>query len=206
MEFFKYNNKFLNLLEKYFQHVDTPVNNNSHKNFKTKLYDEDKGICGILVDKNEIVAVSSAIIIEENGSIACKYPHRLHVRNDYSYISNIFIDQFWDPLLFDWVKDKNISNMYATVNEGNEKALFWAALRHQRRKKHLQYVNDFGKIILNQPWYVYPYKMLDMHVFQYILYNNSFPFHFRDKMIINTNIKEYLNNNFKFVEKLGWQI
>ena len=95
--------------------------------------------------------------------------------------------------------------MYTTVNEGNERVLLWVAKRHSR-KKHLQYVNNFGKTILNQPWYIYPNRVLDMTVFQYIMYNNNFPFHFRDKMNINKDTEIYLNKNFKFVQNFGWQL
>jgi len=207
MEFVAYDDQYLHLLEKYFKHPDTPINNRNHKIFKTNLYNYDNGICGILIDNQEIVAVNTAIVVKEDNKISCKCTHRLHVRKDYSYLSAKFMDQYWDPLLYSWAHNKKIYNMYATVNVGNESVLFWMTKRHKKRKSHLQYVNNFGKDILNDKWYIYPYKVLEMYELQYIVYNDKFPYTSRDKeKIVDKTVIDYLNKSFNFIPEFGWRI
>lgn len=209
MIFVEYNNTYLEILEKYFKHSKTPANNSNHKIFKTHLYDRENGILGLLIDKDEIVAVSSAVKVVENNTVSCKYPHRLHVRSDYSWVTNKFVDQFWDPLLFDWLETKNIRNVYCTFNEGNHLAFFWAAIRHSRRLSHTTYINSFGKEVLNQEWYVYPFIINEMNTWQYLIYSspdrNWFYPHREEKEMPEELISK-LNSRFDFVSGFGWRI
>lgn len=209
MIFVEYNNDYCNLLEEYFRHPLTPFNNSSHETFKTHLYDGVNGILGMLVDNSNIVAVSSALIINENNIKSCKYPHRLHVRSDYSYISNKFIDQHWDPFLFQWLEKNKIENVYCTFNEDNVHAFFWAAIRHSRRFKNTKYINDFGKSILNQNWYVYPKIIREKNTWQYLIYstpNNKWFYNHRREKSMPIDIKDNLDKKFVFVSEFGWQI
>ena len=209
MNFFEYNSGYINLLENYFNHPLTPKNNSSHKEFKTHLYNGDDGILGILIDNNEIVAVSSAVMVYENKIKSCKYPHRLHVRSDYSHISNKFIDCYWDPLLFQWLEKKKVEKVYCTFNENNFFAFFWAAIRHSRRIKNIKYINDFGKKILNQQWFIYPKIIKEMYTWQYLIYSSPENLWFypdREEKYMPNEIADKLNSRFNFISGFGWKI
>jgi hypothetical protein len=209
MIFVEYNTTYIDLLEKYFKHPLTPVNNASHKIFKTHLFNGIDGILGMLIDNNEIVAVSSAIIVTENSIKSCKYPHRLHVRSDYTWYSNKFVDKHWDILLFNWLKEKNINNVYCTFNETNHSAFLWAALRHARRRNHNTHINDFGKTILNQNWYVYPKIVTEMNTWQYLIYsslNDKWFYNHKDEKDMSDELIKNLDSRFNFVSGSGWKI
>jgi hypothetical protein len=209
MKFVQYTNDYLGLLEKYFNNPNTPLNNNSHKAFKTHLYNGDTGILGMLIDNEEIVAVSSAVVVIENGILSCKYPHRLHVRSDYSYMTSKFIDQHWDPMLFDWLYEKNIKNVYCTFNIDNPKAFLWACKRHSRRIKNNSNINKFGKTILNKKWYVYNAIVDEMYTPQYLLYSSptdDWFFPWRTEHKISDEVKHILDQTFEYTTSRGWII
>ncbi len=208
MKFVRYTNDYKGLLEKYFNNPNTPTNNSSHKLFKTHLYNGDTGILGMLISNEEIVAVSSAVIVTENGITSCKYPHRLHVRNDYSYMSSTFIDQYWDPMLFDWLYTKNITNVYCTFNIDNQKAFMWACKRHARRIKNNSNMNVFGKS-LNKKWYVYRSIIDEMYTPQFLLYSsptNDWFFPWRKESQIPTEVSDNLSKIFEYDPLRGWII
>ena len=205
MKFCKYDESYISLLEKYFYHPATPDNNTSHKKFKTHLYNDIDGVCGFLVDNDEIVAISSAMVVKENNIVSCKYPHRFHVRQDYVNIKNRFLDQHWEPFLFSWLENKNIDNLYFTVNVGNEVALLWS-IKNTRRRNHVNYINETGKKTAADNWYVLPYVTEEMYTWQYVVYKNTWVYSHRAKQPINEKVTEYLNKNFNYVENYGWII
>ena len=205
MIFCTYDNSYISLLEKYFDHPSTPDNNTSHKKFKTHLYNDVDGVCGFLIKNEEIVAISTAMIVKENNIVSCKYPHRFHVRKDYSHIKNRFLDQHWEPFLFCWLENKNINNLYFTVNVGNEVALLWS-IKNTRRRNHVNFINETGKKVAEDNWYVLPYVTEEMYTWQYVVYKNTWFYSHRKKQPIGNNIREYLNNNFKYAENYGWLI
>ena len=209
MIFVKYDDSYKELLERYFNHPSTPINNASHKLFKTHLYNDVNGILGLLIDNEEIVATVSAIIINDRGIRSCKYPHRLHVRREYSHVSSYFIDYHWDTMLFNWLQEKNITNLYCTFNIDNPKAFLWAAKRHSRRITHIDHLNDFGKQLLTKPWYAYPKVINEMNTPQYLLYTSItgewfYPWRTETRMLHNMN--ETLNNTFEYCLDHGWII
>lgn len=209
MKFVKFTSEHLGLLEAYFNNPDTPINNNSHKSFKTHLYNDEDGILGILIDRNEIVAVSSAIVINDNGIKSCKYPHRLHIRRGYSSISSKFIDYQWDPMLFDWLKEHNICNLYCTFNIDNPKAFLWAAKRHSRRIAHIDHLNNFGKQLLTKPWYAYSKVIDEMNTPQYLLYTSptgEWFYPWRNETIMPITMIDNLNATFDYQLNRGWII
>lgn len=209
MKFITYSCEYLGLLEKYFSNPNTPINNSSHKAFKTHLYDGDNGILGMLIDNDEIVAVSSALIIQEHGVLSCKYPHRLHIRQDYSYMSSRFMDCYWEKLLFDWLEQRNIENVYCTFNMDNPKAFMWAAKRHSRRIKNNTDINMFGKTILSRNWYIHKHAIIEMNTPQYLIYssvNNDWFYSWRTNIDISSDMNEKLNTSFAHDLKRGWVI
>ena len=209
MRFVRYTSEYQSLLESYFNKPDTPVNNNSHKAFKTHLYNGDTGILGILIDNDEIVAVSGAIIINDRGVQSCKYPHRLHVSREYSNISSRFIDYQWDTMLFSWLQEKDICNVYCTFNLDNPKAFLWAAKRHSRRIAHIDHLNEFGKQLLTRPWYAHPTAIDEMNTPQYLLYTSptgEWFYPWRDETIMPVNMIDTLNNTFEYYLNRGWLI
>lgn len=206
MIFVKFDNNYTELLEKYFNHPDTPINNASHDLFKTHLYDGVNGVLGLLIDNDEIVATSSAIVIEEQGVYSIKYPHRLHVRKDYSYLSNTFINKYWDPLFVDWLAGKSIDNLYCAFNEDNYNSFMWSAIKHRRRMKN-DYVNEFGKSIILRNWYVLNTMVEEMNCPQYIMYtspSDEWFYPWRETYVIPTNILNALNQRFKYFDNKGW--
>lgn len=209
MKFAKYSKDYDLLLEKYFIDSRTPENNSSHKKLKTHLYDESNGIMAMMINYEEIIAMSSAVVVNENNILSCKYPHRLHVREDYRYITNRFIDNYWDPFLYSWLANKNIINVYSCVNEDNWSSFSWAALRHSRRIKTINRVNNLGQQILKQQWFIYQNLVYEMHTWQYILYSSpdgKWFYSHRNEKEINKEKVDLLNKRFQFVPKCGWLI
>ena len=91
LEKFQYN-KHKSLLEKYYQHSDTPINNRSEKMFKPWLWDDKNGACWLIIDSSEIVATYACLKIEFNKNVAIKKSMRLHIRSDYhQFFNKIFI-------------------------------------------------------------------------------------------------------------------
>jgi hypothetical protein len=211
MEFFEFDKTaHTELLEEYFKHPNTPINNSTHKAFKTHLYDGTSGLLGLLVDNNEIVAVSSAVVVTEHGIKSCKYPHRLHVRTDYSHVSSKFIDEFWDPLLFRWLEQLDITRVYCTFNEDNDPAFIWAALRHSRRTKKPMLVNDFGKrILLDQEWKIHSCPIIEMNTWQHLIYSSpdsEWFYHWREEKRMSSSIVNELDTRFERLDSGGWRI
>lgn len=206
MIFVKYDDSYKELLERYFNHPSTPINNASHKLFKTHLYNGVNGILGLLIDNNEIVATVSAIVVIERGIYSIKYPHRLHVRKDYSHLSNMIVNKYWDPLFFDWLINKPNDNLYCTFNEGNYTSFMWSAVKHKRRLKN-EYVNEFGKSIISRQWYILDKMVEEMGCPQYIMYSNSISdwfYPWRVTYDIPIDVATILNSKFKFVVGKGW--
>jgi hypothetical protein len=209
MHFVKYSKEYDYLLEKYFVDSQTPENNQSHKKLKTHLYDELNGVMAMMIANEEIIAMTSAVIVNENKVLSCKYPHRLHVRNDYKNISNRFIDNHWDPFLYSWLESRNITNVYCCVNEDNWSSFLWAALRHSRRTKTIDRVNNLGQQILTQRWFIYKNLVNEMHTWQYILYssqNDNWFYPHREEKEISHKAVDMLNRKFQFVPDYGWLI
>ena len=207
MKLVQYNHEYKNLLEKYFLHTDTPINNRNHKAIKSHLYDNINGMLFLIIDKDEIVATHGVMLVTENNIISAKYPHRLHIRSDYSIHLNSIIDKFFDPALYEWLEPKNIRRVYSTVNEGNEMPLFWSSHRHSRRC--IEYVGEFGKKIRLQNWYVYPKLVEEMHCWQYISYScpdDIWWYKDRNMKDIDNSIIEKMNKHFTYVKDLGWKI
>lgn len=206
MQFLRYNrSEHEGLLDQYFTDPRTPVNNRSHAALKTDLYDEKQGIMGMMVDKDQIIALSSAIRVEERGVVSCKYPHRLHVRSDYQHIGSSFIDSHWDITVHTWLQDCGISNIYCTFNEGNERAFLWAAVRHRRRVNN-PYLNSVGEVIMSRPWRVYPHLIMEMHVPQYLIYSSpgaSWFYPWRDESPLSSVTADMLNRHLE-VDHHGW--
>ena len=206
MNFVKYDPSYLGMLEEYFKHPSTPLNNASHNMFKTHLYDGTSGFLGLLIDNDQIVATSSAIVVEERGVYSIKYPHRLHVREDYCYLSNTIMNKYWEPLFFDWLLEKPIDNLYCAFNDDNYKSFMWSALKHCRRVKN-NYVDEFGKSVISRQWYVLDTMVEEMSCPQYIMYSSpstDWFYPWRERYNIPTDIQETLNNKFKFVAGRGW--
>ena len=93
MKFVKYNESYLDLLEKYFKHPDTPYNNSNHDMFLTELYDDERGVLFLAIDNDEIVGTNSAILVNEKNM---------------EILSGSF-----DPTI---VEDSFIENVIGTVN------------------------------------------------------------------------------------------
>ncbi len=206
MKFVKYDNSYLNLLEKYFKHSDTPYNNSNHKKIKTDLYNNDQGLLGILIDNNEIVATSAAVIVKEKNILSIKYPYRLHVRKDYSYLSNVIMNKYWEPLFFNWLINKPNDNLYCAFNEDNYKSFMWSAIKHKKRTQN-NYVNDFGKSVIKRQWFILDTMIEERDCIQYIMYTSLTNFWFypwREKYEISDNIKVKLNSFLEYKSGVGW--
>ena len=129
------------------KHPDTPFNNSTHDMFLTKLYDDEKGILFLAIDNDEIIATNSAIVTNEKNIKSIKYPHRLHIRKDYSHLSKVITNKDFDQLLCNWILEKNISNLYCTFNEKDYLSFMWSAIKHKKRKQN-KYINEDGQKII----------------------------------------------------------
>lgn len=201
-----YNESYKPLLEEYFKHPNTPINNASHKMFKTHLYDGTKGILGLLIDNDEIVGVSSAIVIEEKGIKSIKSPHRLHVREDYSYMSNTFVNKYWDPLFANWFRSLPIDNVYCAFNTDNYLSFMWSAVKHKRRLKN-NYVEDSANTFITGKWFAYDKLVMEMGCLQYICYSSpqdEWFYPWREVRNLDDALVKELNSRFPFFPGKGW--
>ena len=71
LEKFQYN-KHKSLLEKYYHHSDTPINNQSEKMFKPWLWDDKNGACWLIIDSDEVVATYACLKVEFDKNVAIK--------------------------------------------------------------------------------------------------------------------------------------
>lgn len=199
----------LNLLERYFLHPLSPVNNSGHSHFKTELYDGNKGIMFLLVDNDEIIATYGAIIVQlDNDTVAAKLPHRLHVRRDYSKDYFDFIDKWFEPRIFSWLAERGINNVMMTINEGNERPMYLGGTRHYRRRKYAKsYLCSHGQKLLEHGWYIQPYLILEQNVWQYVFWNSlddlSWDTKWRKTKDISQAVINELNQRFT-LQNQGW--
>jgi hypothetical protein len=208
MNFERYNESYLYLLEKYFAHPDTPENNASHKALKTHLYDGKQGMMGIMIHDDEIVAMSSALVIEERGIISIKYPHRIHVRSDYKHLSNTIMNKHWEPMLFEWLKQQKHEHLYCTFNAHADRSFWWSAVKHQRRIKN-DYVDDFGQAVIARKWYIHHAMVEEMHCYQHVMFtspDDRWFYPWRPSRPMPYHLHSQLDMRFSFVEGSGWQL
>lgn len=194
------------LLNDYFKHPNTPYNNSSSKLIKLDLYDGISGILTIVIDKDQIVGTHGVLI---DNDIA-KFPHRLHIRKDYTHLSNKFIDEYFDPMCYDWLSQKQITGVYCSINQDNHLALFWSSLRHQRRNKNkINLVNSLGQTTRNQNWFIYDKLVYEMYCWQYIIFtssNDNWLFPNKKTQPIDDQVINALDKRFDYIENLGWKI
>ena len=132
MKIFKYNNSHKDILNRYINHQSTP--NNNSKLLYIEKYDDINGAMFFIEDNNEIIASFGVLRIEMNdGTIVGKLPSRLHIREDYRKYHHKFIDQYFDPAIYEWLEENQITNVMQTVNVGNERPGFLSWKRHGRR-------------------------------------------------------------------------
>lgn len=211
MKLVTYSNDYNGLLESYFNHPNTPNNNNSHKNIKSHLYDGDNGILFFIEDNNVIVATFGAVVVKLQENVECvKLPHRLHVRKDYSKYHHSFVDKFFEPALYQWLDKKQIYNIMQTVNEGNERAGFVSWLRHKRRRLYSKkYVNEIGKNFIDGDWCIQPFLINEMHTWQYCAWvsinQTMWNKKWRDTKDISPQVIDKLNSSFTFSDH-GWKL
>ena len=205
MKFVKYNKSYLDLLEKYFKHPDTPFNNSTHDMFLTKLYDDEKGILFLAIDNDEIIATNSAIVTNEKNIKSIKYPHRLHIRKDYSYLSKVITNKDFDQLLCNWILEKNISNLYCTFNEKDYLSFMWSAIKHKKRKQN-KYISEDGQKIIKRKWIIY-HKMIHEYLPQYIMYtslNDQWFYPWREEYPIPELVATKLSSFLEYKSDVGW--
>lgn len=198
-------------LKNYFMHPNTPLNNSSYKNIKIDYYDGKNGILFYILDNNEIISTFGAIVVELDSDVyAVKMPHRLHVRHDYSKYHNRFIDRYYEPVLYEWIKNLGIKNVFQTVNVGNERAGFLSWIRHSRRRKYsLQHLNTTGQKFVKTDWKILPFLILEKNVWQYCAWasidETQWNRNWRQESEIDTGIKTRLSNLFSS-DHTGWYL
>lgn len=211
MYLYKYKNKqHENLFIKYFNHYDTPRNNSSYENLKIFPMNLDN-LFMYIVDNEEIVATFGAIETKlDNYFSAIKMPHRLHIRKDYSRYHNRFIDQYFEPTLYEWFDCNNVRNLVQTINKNNLRAALLSWKRHNRRKKYgTKYVNLLGKKFIECNWTILPFMIFEQNTWQYACWasldNVVWKKSWRRCKDIDLDVVENFNKNFTKTEN-GWLI
>ena len=205
MKFVKYNESYLDLLEKYFKHPDTPYNNSNHDMFLTELYDDEKGVLFLAIDNDEIVGTNSAILVNKKNISSIKYPHRLHVRKDYSNLSKSMTNKEFDQLLCNWIIEKNIDNLYCTFNREDYVSFMWSAIKHKKRKQN-KYISKAGQKIIEKKWIIH-HKMIHEYIPQYVMYtslNDNWFYPWRKEYVIEKHIETKLNSFLEYIPGVGW--
>lgn len=196
--FLSYHN---HLLEKYFNHPDTPDNNSSHKKLKTHLYvDNDEGICIIGIDNDEIVCMTSAFLIQYGDTTVVKKSHRLHIRSDYTQRFFTIMCKFFEPMFYNWLEKIGVYHIISTVNEGKEKNLTGTTRLHFLRSHSYHYLNDIGKQFLHNQWVIYPYMIYENNTWQYFYWSSLSSMEWnpswRDTKPISDEFKQELDSKF----------
>lgn len=94
------------------------------------MYDGINGICFIIIDNEQIVALFSAHYMDINDYDVIKKGHRLHVRNDYKKYFSKFYNYYFDPAFYDWFQKTGECDILMTINEGNERVLYGLGSNH----------------------------------------------------------------------------
>ena len=164
--------KHRSLLQKYYAHPDTPINNSSDSKFRPWLWD-NKGACWLMIDCDEIVATFGCLRVEIGNQSACKKGMRLHVRSDYH---DKFFDFYYknlDPCCYDWMQQNKISNIFMTVNFHNLKTFINLCRFHTRIKYYLDSYSEYAIKILQKPHSILPYFIEERSVSQYAVWSSD---------------------------------
>jgi hypothetical protein len=204
LEKFQYN-KHKSLLEKYYQHSDTPINNRSEKMFKPWLWDDKNGACWLIIDSDEIVATYACLKIEFDKNVAIKKSMRLHIRSDYHKFFNKIYYQYFDPACYDWMQEHKLENIFMTVNHNKPKTFINLCRNHSRIKYHLDHYSTFAKNILVKDHTILPFMVLEKTVWQFVAWRSDIPWQkeWRETSAIDPTVVESFNKYFK-VSDFGW--
>lgn len=162
--------KHKSLLQKYYKHLDTPINNSSDEGFRPWLWDNNQGSCWLMIDNDEIVGTFACLQVEIGNQLACKKGMRLHVRSDYH---NKFVDFYYknfDRRCYDWMQQNNISNTFMTVNFNKIKTFINLCRFHHRMKYFLDYYSEYAVKILHKSHNILPYFIDERNVWQYAVW------------------------------------
>ena len=207
MKIFKYNNSHKDILNRYINHQSTP--NNNSKLLYIEKYDEINGAMFFIEDNNEIIASFGVLRIEMNdGTIVGKLPSRLYIREDYRKYHHKFIDQYFDPAIYEWLEENQITNVMQTVNVGNERPGFLSWKRHGRRRRNAyKYCKSLGQSLILKKWTILPYVINERSVWQYCawvsLNDEHWKYWWRNFDHIQPHVLKELNASFPYTQK-GW--
>lgn len=208
MNLFKYDDSYKELLDKYINHPTTPINNSDLLFIEN--YDDVNGAMFFIEDNNEIIAAFGVLRVEmTNGTLVGKMPSRLHIREDYRKYHHRFIDQYFDPAVYKWLEENQITNVMQTVNVGNERPGFLSWKRHDRRRRGAyQWCTAFGQIMIRKRWRILPYVINEKGVWQYCawqsIWNVKWNPTWRNFDHIKPEVIKELDKNFDYIPLEGW--
>ena len=196
------------LLKLYVEHPNTPYNNSTL--FLIEQYDDVNGVMFMIEDKDQIVATYGVLLVELETDVVAAKLSRLHIREDYRDQINVFLDQYLDPMIYEWLDEKNIRNMIKTVNIGNENVMMRAWKRLPRKRSYgLDYLNDHGKALNKKSWTILPYLINEKEVWQYCTWVSlddvKWKSRWRETSKIDDEVVTILNNNFSSTSD-GWVV
>lgn len=197
------------MLAAYKEHHDTPFNNSEL--LFIEQYDDVGGAMFMIEENNEIIATYGVLKITMDSEVNVAKLSRVHIRSDHLHQLDKFVDDYFDPKIYEWVKDQNIECVIKTVNEGRENVLLRALKRLPRKRLYgLNNINELGISINKNTWTILPYLILEKDVWQYCTYssvnNTNWNKEWRKTKEIEEWVKELFNESFTSNEGNGWVI
>lgn len=158
------------LLDKYYQHPNTPKANRSDEMLKVHLYDGLNGFCVFAIAEDEIVGVYSGYVMHLGDQEVIKMCHRHHIRTDYTKYHAYIMEENLERMAYEWVTKVGLETtpVICTINEGNERALYGLSRIHFMKKNHAEQFNEWGQKFIRTPHIWMPYLVKEQGVWQYI--------------------------------------
>lgn len=145
-------------------------NNADWKRLRMDQYNGTDGDLFLILDeRNKIWAMSSVILTQEAGGPTVKVYGRFHVVPG---CPHSIIDGMLEPASFKWIEDRNIQNVYLTINQGHLRTLEWVARRcgiNRGRNRSNSYGHSYGHNI-RSGWVAHPRLIWEREVWQYCIY------------------------------------
>lgn len=187
------------MLDRYISTTDIK-NNNSRKSIRVNMYNGVDGEMFLAINKNteEIDAMTSCILYEEDGIRSAKSWHRLHIKNN---CPTTILDYYFEEATYKWCYENNIRRLWVTFNESTPRTGCWAAARMgERRNKfiHNYFSGQYGHEI-RVGWRPHNKLVYERNTWQYVIYyspDNKF-FLKRDEKELDDEMKNVFKRNFE---------
>lgn len=133
------------------------------------------------------------VLEDENGITYCKSPYRLYIlpEGNGGYAVN---RNSWENVTKSWLEKWHDIPFLATINEGNEKILFWENISMKRYCDRLPPDDPF--IINQKSFYLHPKLVYEMYTWQYAYYTPNYVGFKRQEKEMDPAVKEQIEKDW----------